>query len=197
MARAAGLPERKAGLNLRAVADVLESYGLDPIEEVAKAVMAKEPVVVNGQPVIDQDTGKVIEKHLLPIDLRVKTLIELAQYSRPKLKAVEVTVKPPELTEEQVERRLQGLLARQRQGLNQEGPTMPASQARTISADARHARVQRAALLTGAAPAPREAEETAVADELIAPVVADDTRATQGGDWISKLALRGPSPGSR
>lgn len=105
-------PERKAGLNLRAVADVLESYGLDPIEEVAKAVMAKEPVVVNGQPVMDPDTGKVIEKHLLPIDLRVKTLIELAQYSRPKLKAVEVTVKPPELTDEQIERRLQGLLSR-------------------------------------------------------------------------------------
>jgi hypothetical protein len=105
-----GRANTRGGLNMRAVTEVLESYGLDPIEELAKVITAVEAVRVNGQPVIDPETGKVLEKPVLPVDLRTKTLLELAQYSRPKLKAVEVTLKPPELTDEQIDRRLQALM---------------------------------------------------------------------------------------
>jgi hypothetical protein len=104
-------------LNLRAVADVLETYGLDPIEEVAKTLVKTKPLVDrDGKPVIDPETGEIIQVPVLDGDTRLRTLLELAQYSRPKLKAVEVTNKTPELTEEQVEARLKALLERQAKG---------------------------------------------------------------------------------
>jgi hypothetical protein len=87
-----------AGLNLRAVADVLESYGLDPIEEVAKVLTARD---ADGKPLLDEAT-------------RIKTNLELAKYVRPQLKAIEVTHKAPELTPEQVEMRLEALLTKQK-----------------------------------------------------------------------------------
>lgn len=98
-------------LNLRAVADVLETYGLDPIEEVAKVVVKTEPVLDDrGQPVLGED-GQPLMKPTLPPDVRLRTLLELAQYSRPKLKAVEITQKEPELSDEQIDRRLEALMA--------------------------------------------------------------------------------------
>lgn len=106
-----GRASRSGKLNLRAVADVLETYGLDPIEEIAKAIVAQEPVVQGGQPVLDQD-GKPLMKPVLNGDVRLRSLLELAQYSRPKLKAVEVTTKAPELTDEQIDRRLEALITR-------------------------------------------------------------------------------------
>jgi hypothetical protein len=102
-------------LNLRAVADVLETYGLDPIEEVAKVLVKEEPALdARGNPILDEH-GQAVMKPALPHDVRLRTLLELAQYARPKLKAVEITNKEPELTDEQVERRLQALLERRAQ----------------------------------------------------------------------------------
>ncbi len=106
-----GRASRSGKLNLRAVADVLESYGLDPIEEIAKVIVAQEPVVQGGQPVLDKD-GKPLMKPVLGADVRLRSLLELAQYSRPKLKAIEVTTKAPELTDDQIDRRLEALMAR-------------------------------------------------------------------------------------
>lgn len=108
--RAAGT--RSKGLNARAVADVLESYGLDPVEEIAKILQARKPVLDReGKPVLDE-LGNPQMVSTIADDLRLRTLNELAQYTRPKLKAVEVTVKAPELTDEQIDRRLEGLLRR-------------------------------------------------------------------------------------
>lgn len=101
----------KGRLNMRAVADVLETYGLDPIEEVAKVLVKEEPLLDRqGNAVIDQATGKPVMKPALPSDVRLRTLLELAQYARPKLKAVEITQKEPELSDEQVEMRLKALM---------------------------------------------------------------------------------------
>jgi hypothetical protein len=92
-------PNRQGKLNLRAVVDVLDSYGLDPIEELAKVL-------------VDKATGQPVMKPKLDIETHVKLLTELAQYTRPKLKAVEITNKTPELSDEQIERRLQALMDR-------------------------------------------------------------------------------------
>lgn len=102
--------KRGGKLNLRAVAEVLDSYGLDPIEEIAKAVVQEEPLLDrNNEPILDEN-GKPKTRPVLDRDARLRTLLELAQYSRPKLKAVEVTNKTPELTDEQIDRRLDALL---------------------------------------------------------------------------------------
>lgn len=103
-------------LNLRAVADVLESYDLDPIEEVAKVLMKQEPVLDrDNKPVLDPDTGEPMMKPALAADVRLRTLLEIAQYARPKLKAVEISTKGEELPEEMIDRRLEALLARRKQ----------------------------------------------------------------------------------
>ena len=44
------------------------------------------------------------------MDTKVRLLTELAQYTRPKLKSVEVVNKTPELSDDQIERRLQALM---------------------------------------------------------------------------------------
>lgn len=103
---------RSDRLNLRAVSDVLEGYGLDPIEELAKVLTAKDVKRArDGSPVLDGD-GKPLTEPVLDMDTRVKLLTELAQYTRPKLKSVEVVNKTPELTDEQIDRRLQALVER-------------------------------------------------------------------------------------
>lgn len=92
------------GVNLKDVAAVLASYGLDPAVEIA-GILA--PCDVVGE-------GGEIEGQLYQLDARerVKALLELMQYVRPKLKAVEVTVKEPELTDDQVQARVQALLTK-------------------------------------------------------------------------------------
>lgn len=103
-----------ARLNMRAVADVLERYGLDPIEEVAKVLTETQPLLDrHGNAVIDEKTGQPIQVDKVAGETRLRTLLELAQYTRAKLKATEVTIKAPELTNEQIDARLQALLARQ------------------------------------------------------------------------------------
>lgn len=110
-----GRTTKSAGrLNLRAVADVLEGYGLDPIEEVAKVLTGRKQLRdKQGKVVIDEATGQPVTEPLVDGDVRLRTLLELAQYSRPKLKAVEVTNKGPELTDEQIDARLKALMDRE------------------------------------------------------------------------------------
>ena len=107
-----GRASRSGKLNLRAVSDVLEGYGLDPIEELAKVLTTQEPLRArDGSEVLDTD-GKPVMKPVVDMDTKVKLLTELAQYTRPKLKSVEVVNKGPELTDEQIDRRLEALLAK-------------------------------------------------------------------------------------
>jgi hypothetical protein len=100
-----------SGINLRAVADVLEGYGLDPVEKLAEIISATRPLLAQGKPVLDE-AGKPIMVPVLDDELRARVLMDLTQYTRPKLKAMEVTIKPPEPTGEQLEMRLESLLAK-------------------------------------------------------------------------------------
>jgi len=101
-----------ARLNFRAVADVLEGYNLDPIEEVAKVLMKEEPLLDKLGKLVVDEFGNPVMKPALDTDTRLRALLEMAQYSRPKLKAVEITNKAPELSDEQIDMRLKALLDR-------------------------------------------------------------------------------------
>lgn len=104
------------GMNLPAVAEVLARYGLDPLEEIAKVMSQKVPLRdEKGQPILD-DKGQPVMRTQLPPAEHAKLAAELMQYTRPKLKAVEVTVKPPELSDDQIEMRLAALLTRKASG---------------------------------------------------------------------------------
>ena len=82
------------------------------IEELAKVLTTQEPLRArDGSEVLDTD-GKPVMKPVVDMDTKVKLLTELAQYTRPKLKSVEVVNKGPELTDEQIDRRLEALLAK-------------------------------------------------------------------------------------
>lgn len=107
-----GRANRSGKLNLRAVSDVLEGYGLDPIEELAKVLTTQEPVRNRDGSVVKDEDGNPVVKPVVDMDTKVKLLTELAQYTRPKLKSVEVIQKGPELTDEQIDRRLEALLAK-------------------------------------------------------------------------------------
>lgn len=108
-------PGGRAGftkVNLAAVIDVLGSYGMDPAEEIAKALNATKPVLNSrGEPVLDPKTGEPMVEPVMDVADRAKIHMELLQYTRPKLKAVEVQLKEPELTDEQIDRRLERLMA--------------------------------------------------------------------------------------
>lgn len=98
------------GFNLRGVLEVLQDCGLDPTAEIAAILQAEKPVLRrNGEVVLDEQ-GEPLMEPSLDIDMRAKVLLELQQYVHPKLKAVEMTVKKPELTDEQIERRITALL---------------------------------------------------------------------------------------
>lgn len=102
-----------SGFNLRGVAEVLAEAGLDPTAELVRVL--KETRVVtdrNGNAIIDKDTGEPVREPIIDHTLRVKVLMEMQQFVSPKLKAVEVTVKEPELTEAQIEARIAALQAK-------------------------------------------------------------------------------------
>lgn len=105
----------RSGFNLRGVCEVLEEFGLDPVAEVSRILMERKPVTViqEGQvvPVLDAN-GQPKTQPSLDIETRTKVLMELTNFVHPKLKAVEMTVKKPELSDEQVEARLVELLGR-------------------------------------------------------------------------------------
>lgn len=104
---------KRGGINLRAVAEVLDGYGLDPAEAIAKVLTEKKPLTDrNGNAVLDPKTGEPMMVPVLDTETALKAQLELLQYTRPKLKAVEVTVKEPELTPEQVEARIKALQAK-------------------------------------------------------------------------------------
>lgn len=107
-----GRASRSGKLNLRAVSDVLEGYGLDPVEELAKVLTTKEPLRARDGSTVKDEHGNDVMKPMVDMDTRVKLLTELAQYTRPKLKSVEVVSKGPDLTDEQIDRRLEALLAK-------------------------------------------------------------------------------------
>lgn len=103
---------RGAHVALAPVADVLARYGFDPAEELARLLTEMVPVLdARGQPVIGED-GKPVMRHVLPLDEHAKLTAELLQYTRPKLKSSEITVKPPDLTDDQLDRRIEALLKR-------------------------------------------------------------------------------------
>jgi hypothetical protein len=107
----------RAGMNLAAVGEVLARYGLDPADRLGEILTRKEKVIDrNGNVVIDAETGEPVTRPALDTDTEARLLTELLQYTRPKLKAIEVTVKEPELTDEQIERRLEALMAREAKG---------------------------------------------------------------------------------
>lgn len=100
-------------VNLAPVAEVLLRYGLDPAEELARLLAERVPVLdSSGNPVLDADGKPMLRTMLSPAD-HGKLAAELLQYTRPKLKATEITVKPAELTDDQIDRRLEMLLAKQ------------------------------------------------------------------------------------
>lgn len=90
--------------NLVDVGEVLAGYGLDPIAEIAGILVPRD--------VVGEDGEVQGHEYQLPAGERVKALLELTQYVRPKLKAIEVTKKGDELTEKQVDDRLAALLSK-------------------------------------------------------------------------------------
>lgn len=84
--RSAKAPGR---INLRAVAEVLASKGLDPTEEILK--LMEPPTHPDGSPVMGQD-GKPM-RPALDADVRARLWNELLQYTQPKLRSVDVKVK--------------------------------------------------------------------------------------------------------
>lgn len=102
-----------SGFNLRAVVDVLTAEGLDPTAEIAKILKAQKPVMHrNGTPALDAD-GEPLMEPVLDGDTRAKVLLELQQYVHPKLKAVEVKMTGPTMSDEQIDARLKHLLSQE------------------------------------------------------------------------------------
>lgn len=91
------------GFNIRGVAEVLASHGLDPTEAIVAALNEKKIVRRDGEEHL---------VHVLDAETRMKASLALLEYIQPKLKSVEVTNKGPELTDEQIDRRLEALLER-------------------------------------------------------------------------------------
>jgi hypothetical protein len=99
----------KAGkFNLRKVAEVLESYELDPIAHLAQILTVGTPLVdpKTGDAQLDAQGQPVYVSTISPTD-RAKLFMELAQFVHPKLKAVEMKVEDKRsLTEAQLTERL-------------------------------------------------------------------------------------------
>ena len=101
------------GINLRAVSEALVEEGLDPAVEFARILRGRPATDPAGNPLIDPATGDQARVYEIDTDVRVRMLSEILQYTQPKLKAVEVKMSGAlELSSEQLETRLQALLAK-------------------------------------------------------------------------------------
>lgn len=102
----------KSRFNLKGVIEVLTEHGLNPIAALAEQLQEKVPVYDrSGNPVLDGKTGEPLMKYSLDGHERARLLMAMTEYVHPKLKSVEMTVKKPELTDEQLNARLAALLA--------------------------------------------------------------------------------------
>jgi len=104
------------GINLRAVSEALIEEGLDPAVEMIKILKKEIPVLdSNGNPRFIGKTKVPMMRSALDDDTKLRTLNELLQYTQPKLKSVEMKVSGAlELTSEQLDSRLNMLLAKAR-----------------------------------------------------------------------------------
>ena len=102
-----------SGFNLRGVAEVLAEAGLNPTEELVRVLTERRVITDrNGNAVVGPD-GQPMTEPIIDHVLRTKVLMELQQFVAPKLKAVEVTVREPELSEEQIDQRIAALQQKQ------------------------------------------------------------------------------------
>lgn len=105
---------KRVSVNLRSVAEVLDEYGLNPFEEIAKALTKTKPVTDrNGDPVLDPDTMMQMHEPVLDEGTRAKVALELAQYVKPKLKSIEMKVEDArQMSEDEVDAKIAKLMAR-------------------------------------------------------------------------------------
>lgn len=106
----------KGRINLKGVAETLAEYGLDPAVEIAKILVATKPARARNGEALTDELGDPVMEPVLDTDVRLKTLLELQQYTAPKLKATEVTLKEEALTVEQIDARLKALMTRAEKG---------------------------------------------------------------------------------
>lgn len=106
-------PKTPPKINLKAVAEALIDEGLDPATEIARVLRGRPMLDDDGKPVIDPVTGHELMEHMIDAETRLRTLNSLLEFTQPKLKAVEVKMSGSlELTGEQLDQRLQMLLAK-------------------------------------------------------------------------------------
>jgi hypothetical protein len=106
-------PKTPPKINLKAVAEALIDEGLDPATEIARVLRGRPMLDDDGNPVIDPVTGHELMEHMIDAETRLRTLNSLLEFTQPKLKAVEVKMSGSlELTGEQLDQRLQMLLAK-------------------------------------------------------------------------------------
>lgn len=94
----------KKKFNLRGIVEVLEEYELDPTAEIAKALRATK----RGR----NAEGEEINVPVIDADTRAKISLALLEYVQPKLKSVEVKHTGPELTDEQIDKRIEALIGK-------------------------------------------------------------------------------------
>jgi len=103
-----------AKFNLRPVVEALEAYGLDPFMEIARSLTEKvQAFKRDGSPAIDPNTGEPIMVDNIGGLARAQLLMQLGEFTAPRLKAVEMKVKDERtLTAEQLDAKIAVLLKR-------------------------------------------------------------------------------------
>lgn len=105
-------------LRLAAVARAMEDAGMDPAREIAAILKHEIPQFDHdGNPIVDPTTGKQVTKPAVDSDTKLRTHLALLEYMQPKLRATEMKVSGTvDLTTEQIEARVNLLLAKTRKG---------------------------------------------------------------------------------